>query len=339
MDIPTENELLQTVVATVANRIGIPVRVTKVAYELDGQRVDALVRIGRGKAAVTYAAEVKRGLRPATLGPILHQIDRLKPRSLLVADYVTPPLAETLKDRGVAFLDAAGNGYIDQPPLFVWVKGERLPEEPVPGSRTGRAFQGSGLKVLFALLCHPQWAERPYREIARLAGVAHGTVGWVMAELPKLGFVGTVAGRRRLLQRELLLKQWVEAYARTLRPKLLLGRYRTEMNQWWTELDPQEYGLVLGGEPAAGRLTKYLRPETVTVYGAKADPRFLLDFRMRVDARGPVEVLKRFWNFEEEDAALAPLPLVYADLLAIGDARCLETANLLYERIIDRLDG
>ena len=339
MDVPTENGLLQTVVATVAARIGIPVRVTKIAPDLDGQRVDALVRIGRGKTAITYAAEVKRGLRPATLGPILHQIDRLKGPTLLIADYVTPPMAETLKERGVAFLDAAGNGYIDQPPLFVWIKGERLLEKPGAGPRTGRAFQASGLKVLFALLCHPEWAERPYREIGRLAGVAHGTVGLVMAELPKLGFVGTITGRRRLLQHDLLLKQWVEAYARTLRPKLALGRYRTDMNRWWTEFDPQAYGLVIGGEPAAERLTRYLRPETVTVYGARANPRFLLDFKMRADAEGPVEVLKRFWNFEGEDAAVAPLPLVYADLLAIGDARCLETANLLHERIVDRFNG
>ena len=339
MDTPTENELLQRVVATAAGRIGIPVRVTKNTSELDGQRVDALVRIGRGKTGVTYVVEVKRGLRPATLGPILHQTDRLNTHSLLVADYVTPPLAKTLKERGVAFLDAAGNGYIDQPPLFVWVKGERLPEEFVATPRVGRAFQASGLKVLFALLCYPEWAERPYREIGHLAGVAHGTVGWVMAELPKLGFVGTIAGRRCLLRYELLLKQWVEAYARTLRPKLVLGRYRTEMNRWWTEFDQQEYGLVLGGEPAAERLTRYLRPETATVYGAKLDPRFLLDFRMRADTRGPVEVLKRFWNFEGEDAAVAPLPLVYADLLAIGDARCLETANLLHERIVDRFSG
>ena len=326
---------MQTVVARFAARTGIPIRVAKIAPEIDGQRIDALVRIGRGKAAVTYAAEVKRGLRPATLGPILHQFDRLKTRPLLVADYVTPPMAKTLKDRGVAFLDAAGNGYIDQPPLFVWVKGERLPEAPVAGPRTGRSFQASGLKVLFALLCHPEWAERPYREIGHLAGVAHGTVGWVMAELPKLGFVVTIDGRRHLLQRELLLRQWVEAYARTLRPKLVLGRYRTVLDQWWTEFDPQQYGLVLGGEPAADRLTRYLRPGTVTVYGAKPEPRFLLDFRMRADARGPVEVLKRFWNFEGEDAALAPVPLVYADLVATGDGRCLETANLLHERIVD----
>ena len=338
MDIAANNELLQTVVARFAARTGVPARATKIAPEIDGQPVDALVRVGNGKAAATYAVEVKKGLRPATLGPILHQFARLKARPLLVADYVTPPMAETLKDRGVAFLDAAGNGYIDQPPLFVWVKGERLPENPAAGPHAGRAFQAGGLKVLFALLCHTEWAGRPYREIGRLAGVAHGTVGWVMAELPKLGFVGAVAGRRRLLQPERLLRQWVEAYARTLRPKLALGGYRTEMDRWWTRFDPQKYGLVIGGEPAAARLTRYLRPETATVYGARVDPRFVLDYRMRADVDGPVKVLKRFWNFEGEDASIAPLPLVYADLLAMGDARCLEAANILHERIVDRFN-
>ena len=53
MDEPTENELLQRVVATAGDRIGIPVRVTKNTSEFNGQRVDAVVRIGRGKTGVT----------------------------------------------------------------------------------------------------------------------------------------------------------------------------------------------------------------------------------------------------------------------------------------------
>jgi hypothetical protein len=39
--------------------------------------------------------------------------------------------------------------------------------------------------VLFALLAVPRLAQEPYRVIAQRAGVAHGTVGWVMAELPR----------------------------------------------------------------------------------------------------------------------------------------------------------
>jgi hypothetical protein len=52
-------------------------------------------------------------------------------------------------------------------------------------------------------------------------------VGWVMAELPALGYVAKVGGRRRLVNGQRLLDQWTEAYARTLRPRLLLGRTRT----------------------------------------------------------------------------------------------------------------
>ncbi|MDH3464326.1 MAG: type IV toxin-antitoxin system AbiEi family antitoxin [Gammaproteobacteria bacterium] len=334
MDNRTEHNLLENALARV-RRLGIEIEIAQLEPVLDGRHIDALVRIGQGRQARTYVAEVKKGLRPATLGATLHQLEGTGKPPLLIADYVTPPLAEALRERGVAFLDTAGNAFVNQPPLFLWVKGERPREKPTAKEGTGRAFQASGLKVLFALLCHPDWVGQPYREIATLAGVAHGTVGWVMAELPRLGYVADVAGRRRLLQPELLLKQWAEAYARTLRPKLAIGRYRTDKQQWWTKLQPHKYQVLLGGEPAAERVTKYLRPETVTLYGEKAEPRLLLDYKLRQDPGGPVEILKRFWKFEIDDKNIAPLPLIYADLLFIGDARCLETAELIYQKIAD----
>jgi hypothetical protein len=57
---------------------------------------------------------------------------------------------------------------------------------------------------------------------------------------------------------------------------------------------------------------------------------------LRRDTNGNVEVLRRFWTFDNEDAALAPAPLVYADLMATGDGRCIETAKMVYERIFTR---
>jgi len=334
MDKYLEHNLLETALAG-ARRLGIDIKIAQLEPKLNGRLMDALVRIGRGRQARTYVAEVKKGLRPATLGATLHQLEGTGKPPLLIADYVTPPLAEILKARGVAFLDTAGNAFVDQPPLYVWVKGEKPQEQPAGKEGTGRAFQASGLKVLFALLCHPKWIEKPYREIATLADVAHGTVGWVMAELPKLGFVADVANRRRLLQPELLLKQWAEAYARTLRPKLTIDHYRTDRQKWWTKLNPHKYQVQLGGELAAQRVTKYLRPETVTLYGAKAEPRLLLDYKLRPDPKGPVEILKKFWNFKTHDKNVVPLPLIYADLLIIGDARCLEAADLIYKGIVD----
>lgn len=334
MDTTTETQLLDTVLAQAAN-IGVTATVEQRDIKIADREVDAYVRIGRGRKTRVYAVEVKRGLRPATLGAALHQIERAGKPPLLVTDYVTPPLAEKLKARNIAFLDAAGNAFLDQPPVYIWIKGERPLETPVTNKVKGRAFQASGLKVLFALLCNPDWVAEPYREIAGLAGVAHGTVGWVMADLPTLGFVAEINGERRLLRPELLLKQWAEAYARTLRPKLILGRFRTDQAQWWANAKPTKYDLAFGGEVAAERLTRALRPETVTLYGAKADPRLLLDYKLQKDPAGPVEMLQRFWDFPTENKNLTPDPLIYADLLNIGDARCLEAADLIYEKIVN----
>jgi hypothetical protein len=331
MDKNTEN-LLDAALA-VAEKLGIPATLERT---LDAQAdADAVIKIGRGRRAKTYLAEVKRGLRPANLGVALHQIGRYGEPGILIADYVTPPMAEKLKAKGIAFLDAAGNAFLDQPPVYVWVKGERPTEQPAATTTTGRAFRPGGLKVLFALLCHPDWIDRPYREIAAAAGVAHGTVGWVMTDLQKLGFAAEIDGKRRLLQHDRLLQQWTGAYARTLRPKLVLQRFRAENPEWWKELDCRKYGAQLGGEAAAAILTGYLRPEIVTLYARKADPRLIMDFRLRADPAGPIEFVDQFWAFEEPDEQTVPLPLIYADLVMTGDARCLETADLIHQRIVD----
>ena len=329
-----EKYLLDTALAKLADK-GLTAEIESMD---ENRQPDTKVRIGYGRRKLRYAVEIKQGLRPATLGAVLLQLERLGERALLVADYITPPLADTLKARGVAFIDAAGNAYLDEPPLLIWVKGEKPTLAPGAADNAGRAFQISGLKVLFVLLYNPEIANRPYRDIAQQAGVAHGTVGWVMNELSTLGFLAKVGSKRRLVQIARLFQQWTEAYARTLRPKLMLGRFRTENLEWWEQIDPLQYDLVLGGEAAAARLTKYLRPGTLTFYGRKLEPRLMRDQRLRADATGNVEFLKKFWFFEHDSPQLTPPILTYADLLATGDARCIETARLLEETIFARFD-
>lgn len=316
--------------------MGLKVRVQPAPVQAKNRKLrpDARVEVRFGGHRVAYVAEVKRFLRPATIGAALHQLAQYGDRPLLVADHVTPPLAETLRAQGVAFVDTAGNAHLEDPPLFVWVTGRRPPEGARPRVE-GRAFQVSGLRVLFALLCRPKIVELPYREIAQYAGVAHGTVGWVMAELPKLGYVAEYRKRRLLVRPERLLIQWAEAYARTLRPKLLLGRFQAADIGWWRKFDHAKYRYLLGGEPAGARMTDYLKPGRVTLYGDRVEPKFLARFGLRPDDAGNVEILERFWHFNEDRAGLVPAPLVYADLLATGETRCLETAEMIHERILD----
>ena len=157
--------------------------------------------------------------------------------------------------------------------------------------------------MLFVLLCRPDAVNLPYREIAEMAGVAHGTVGWVMPELPRLGFLVDVDKRRRLVERERLLVRWVEAYARRLRPKLLLGRYRTQDLELTTRIAVEQHNVLLGGETAAQRMTGHLRPGVATFYVHAAHAKYLIDLKLRPDPKGNVEFMKQFWNFEKPDVA------------------------------------
>ena len=60
-----------------------------------------------------------------------------------------------------------------------------------------------------------------------------------------------------------------------------------------------------------------------------------MDFKLKRDPQGDVEILKRFWNFDP-DAPTAPVPLIYADLIRTNDARCLEAAQMLYDEFVGR---
>lgn len=316
--------------------LGLNWKILKQKTQVGERRAEVWIHLRAGGHDVKYRTMVKLGLRPAMLGVVNQHKQALGKNALLVADYITPPLADALRNHGIEFIDAAGNAYLAKPPLFVWVKGQRPIEKLFGRQSKGRVFQPSGMRVVFSLLCQPDLADRSYRDLALRADVSHGTVGWVMQELTALGHLATVKGRRRLLNAEALLRQWVEAYLRTLRPRLMLGRYHADPLGWTADYEAEKYHLLLSGEPAAARLTGALRPGTATFYGEKIEPRLLLDQRLRADPHGNVEIIQNFWNFDAETPGLVPLILIYADLLAIGDARCLEVARELYGRIIDR---
>ncbi|MGH8701692.1 MAG: type IV toxin-antitoxin system AbiEi family antitoxin [Burkholderiales bacterium] len=311
---------------------------------------DARLRIGHGRAAMRYAVEVARGLTPGTLGGVLLKLRERGGKGLIVADYVTPVLADTLRERGIAFVDLAGNAWVQQAGIVLQVTGRR-PARPADNARPARVLQPGGLRIVFALLCRPELVNAPVREIAEAAGVAHGTVGWVLRDLKKMGHVVELGRRpgargrartRRLEQQRRLLELWVQAYPGQLRPRLNPRRFRATQPFWWRTADFARYGLALGGEPAAERLTQHLKPELVTLYAVGGGERLVhQDHILLNDANGDVEILDAFWNFAPpgEFRGIVPPLLVYADLLATGDDRCIEAARLVYGRYLAQPDG
>lgn len=322
-----------------AQGFGLGAKVLARAQPRKGARAGAAVEIRHGGRRVVYAVEAKRALTPAILGAALHELVQLKPPALLVTDYATPPMAERLREAGVEFLDGAGNAYLNQPPLLVWVKGQRPAAKPV-APEVGRAFQPGGLQVLFTLLGDPAALNLPYRELARRAQVAHGTVGWVMADLQRLGFVRDTPGKRgtrKLFDGRRLMTQWAEAYARLLRPRMLIGRYHVETLDGWEKWPLAQHGALWGGEPAAAIATGYLRPGELTLYAKKMPGRLAAQLRFAKEAepgrKAVVEVRRQFWDFPGDARlpGMVPPLLIYADLLATGDGRCIETARMIYD--------
>ncbi len=334
----TEREILQNALEKLQKTANLNVQVL---YGNDD--FDATLRFSLPEIEWEFVAEVKNRVTPATLGALVRQlrIFQQEQKGLLVTRYVTPQMADHMKEMGIQFIDTAGNAYINEPPLFIFIKGNR-PVDRHPKERPTRAFQPTGLQVVFAILCNPGLENEPFRQIAKVANAALGTVGWVMRDLKKMGYLLDRGKRgRHLLRKKELLERWVTIYPDHLRPKNLVGRYRAADIEWWKAEELTNFTAYWGGEIAAAKLTKYLKPQVITIYVKEKPGRLLLKHRIMKEPNGNIEVLKAFWNFEYD----WPFPnlvhpiLIYADLLATGDIRNIETAEIIYERELVRFIG
>ncbi len=299
---------------------------------------DAVLQIDAPEGKTNkYCAEIKGTIAKATLGYVAEQIRRFEKPGILVTRHVTPQMAERLRALNAAFIDTAGNAYINDPPIFIYIIGRKLKGIP-PRNITGRAFRPTGLKVVFALLCQPELVKAPYRDIVKKTNVAQGTVGWVLHDLRQQNYlVDRGKYGRKLINVEKLLNTWIETYTRELRPKLYIGKYATKKAGWWKNIDWRKTNTFLGAEPAAAILTDYLKPETITVYGPEDINQLLLTHHLKKAPNGNVEILKKFWEFYYpwNYDGIAPPLLVYADLIATANDRNIETARIIYDKFIN----
>ncbi|MCU1228855.1 MAG: hypothetical protein JWO97_1739 [Acidobacteria bacterium] len=296
---------------------------------------DATVTIRRDGQSWRYRAAIKKAVGPV-IGHLALAFSRDVEKQMLITDHVTPPVGDELRRRGIQFVDADGNAFLKQRGLLVFVSGRRR-TRPATANRPVRVFQPSGLRTTFALLSVPELIIAPQRSIALAAGVALGSVARVLEDLRELDFVAKVRGELRLTHRERLIRQWTEAYARVLEPSLVIGRFSSRSPKWWRQADITTIGAKWGGETAAALLQRQLTPERVIVYVMPGNNSLLSRQRLRADPDGDVLLRRRFWNFEVPHwrPDVAPPLLVYADLLASGDARSLAAAEQIRGEYLD----
>lgn len=306
-------------------------------HELPDQGYDYLVKGKVFGIDFTWLVEAKKHLTKAGELQALLNKEKVEYPFLLVTEHVPPEAATRLHEAGIQFIDTVGNAFVHQPPLFIFVKGNK-PSKKEHNVTTARLFKGVGLKVVFVLICRPELVEMPYRDLAEMTNVALGTVKNTMTELIQKGFILEMGRKgKKLLNKEKLFKRWIEAYADNLKPKLLMGRFWREKN-WWKDLQLDPAIAQWGGEVAAAKLTRYLKPETVTLYANKNRlTDIVIENKLKNDPEGNVEILERFWQVDNglDDGETVHPFIVYADLLAIGDQRTMETARMIYEQHIE----
>jgi hypothetical protein len=106
----------------------------KATYE--GIRPAGKKDVGDGLVCIThqdhqwdFVVQTKKRMTRATVAvekaqPALHQADRI-----IITRYVTPPIADLMKQMGLFFMDMAGNVYIEKLPLYVFIKGNKPPAQ------------------------------------------------------------------------------------------------------------------------------------------------------------------------------------------------------------------
>lgn len=327
-----ETAIRQQILTALKERTGLDIR-----YEAENIIINQCL----GQVQMASAFPVKFAGHVVDDIPLGLQVTN--PPNILIAPEIPATVRADLRRQKIGYLDGLGNAYLDAPPIFLLVEmqpaakaGKLRPEKALaPRPDTTRAFNETGLRLLFALLNEPGLEKLPYRELAQKTGLALGTVHNAIAALKELKYLRIRGKTKVLVDKRDLLEKYVNNFPDQLRPRLHLGTYRPlqAAPDWWKTADLTGLGACWGGEPGAELLTRYLQAERLTLYVFGDTLTAMERLRLIPDPMGTVEIMRAFWPKLEKDLdkPCAPPLVVYADLLATRNDRNRETAQRIYD--------
>ena len=312
---------------------GLMVKWREVNKEYDGE-----LTLKINKERLHFYVEVKKDLRFYQLEKILEMAKRYQP-FMVIADTILTNVKEKLREEGIAYIDGNGNAYINEGQTVIIINGKKNPEQKEFRPVANRAFTKTGLKVVFYFLNDPTALDKNYREIAKETDVALGNVKYIMDGLREAGFLMQLAKNKVKLQnKKLLLDRWILGYRETLKPFLFQGAFAFTDNdryKQWNNINTTNLDIAWGGEPAAEIITGYLKAKDFTIYTSLAKGKLMTGLKLVPREDGDILVYEKFWKQKEnEQELLAPMLLVYADLLITDDPRCVETAKIIFDKYL-----
>lgn len=255
---------------------------------------------------------------------------------LLLAPYVGAPLGASLEQLGINFVDRQGNCFLRIGKHFVARMQGRTPPKPPARSKEMRA---PAYQVMFALLAAPELVGATQRDIAAAAGTSRQPVADL---LRRLGEERTIVKRGRAHAwvdgpNADLLERWSAGYRSTLRPKLLVGRFRLpvrkpeEVEKW---LEGRLGCVRFGGAAGAYRLEPHYRSALTVAHLGPPSRETRRLIRAAASPDGDLVWMRHIGESSDHGVTadtVHPL-LVYAELIANPEPRTGEAAEIIREK-------
>ena len=289
------------------------------------RRYDTDISIGN----VKLVGEVKSYVNNANFNQMLFRLQEIRQTSklpiMLIVGDISPQNLMKFAEEGFNVLDHAGNCYINIPPLYILITGQKLVK---PKETVKKVFNDSAIKLIFYFLLDKSNIAKPYRKIVEETGFSIGTVKNVIEEMTLQHHIIKTSKGRVLMDWRKLLDDWQVAYNQTLKPKLFLNKMTLvkpeRIKNWKDTKLPQD--ACWGGESGANLTDGYLIPEIHTIYTGGDSNEIIRTSRILPSSEGEILVYKKFWTGIEENH-IAPKILIYADLMGTANSRCLDAAK------------
>lgn len=274
---------------------------------------------------------------------------------LLITRYLSNPAIDILLKEKIEFIDTAGNIYINNPAIYILIRGQRRPKvKPLSRSK----ITVTTLKLIYILLKNPHILQATVRDIATASGIASSTVSRSLKDLYDLEYLQRQRdGNYRIFNYPKLLERWEMGYAESLRPKLIVEAFAPVGAGSFSDVaeriieGAKEGDFLLGGELGAAIATDYLRPQSATLHLVESDlqtsvklqaMKIAAKMRLKPSPKGNIVFVQQFgtqnnWSEDGMETLADPL-LLHAELLLISDERSQETADRLYRKYIAKRD-
>ena len=144
------------------------------------RRYDTDISIGN----VKLVGEVKSYVNNANFNQMLFRLQEIRQTSklpiMLIVGDISPQNLMKFAEEGFNVLDHAGNCYINIPPLYILITGQKLVK---PKETVKKVFNDSAIKLIFYFLLDKSNIAKPYRKIVEETGFSIGTVKNVIEEM------------------------------------------------------------------------------------------------------------------------------------------------------------